>query len=168
MVIITRADIESALGPLAYIIPHTSLNEIQSACFQSLLYTDTNMVIAAPTGSGKTLLMELALLRLFAAVRPGQFKAVYISPIKALAQEKATCWEKKFSRMNLSVLLETGDTDMFDTLFDREDCEDGVTLYFHQGGPCRVKLLERHNNASLLFCKAVSYTHLTLPTNREV
>lgn len=115
MVIITRADIESALGPLAYIIPHTSLNEIQSACFHPLLYTDTNMVIAAPTGSGKTLLMELALLRLFAAVRPGQFKAVYISPIKALAQEKATCWEKKFSRMNLSVLLETGDTDMFDT-----------------------------------------------------
>ena len=83
MVIITRADIESALGPLASIIPHTSLNEIQSACFHPLLYTDTNMVIAAPTGSGKTLLMELALLRLFAAVRPGQFKAVYISPIKA-------------------------------------------------------------------------------------
>eukprot|EP00759_Apiculatamorpha_spiralis_P036202 PhF_6_TR36499/c0_g1_i1/m.53673/K15271/HFM1, MER3; ATP-dependent DNA helicase HFM1/MER3 len=112
--LISQQDISTALGPLASLFPHSNLNAIQSACFHTLLYTDINMVIAAPTGSGKTLLMELALVRLFAprlvnsSVQTG--KAVYISPVKALAHEKATSWEGKFGRLGLNVLLETGDT----------------------------------------------------------
>jgi hypothetical protein len=59
-------------------------------------------VISAPTGSGKTGVMELALLRLLSkqldaggtrlAGRRGAAKAVYIAPLRALCQEKLKDW----------------------------------------------------------------------------
>eukprot|EP00760_Papus_ankaliazontas_P006285 PhM_4_TR12979/c0_g1_i1/m.63592/K15271/HFM1, MER3; ATP-dependent DNA helicase HFM1/MER3 len=121
--IIDRAEIERCLGPLAPLLPHSSLNEIQSQCFHTLLFSDTNMVIAAPTGSGKTLLMELAMIRLFAPKIGGSninpygtaHKAVYITPVKALASEKHRSWESKFGRFGLNIHLETGDSDLFES-----------------------------------------------------
>jgi|JI6StandDraft_1071083.scaffolds.fasta_scaffold29874_4 hypothetical protein len=41
-------------------------NPIQSQLFFPLYHTDNNILIGAPTGSGKTIMSELALLRLFA------------------------------------------------------------------------------------------------------
>lgn len=40
-------------------------NPIQTQLFFSLYHTDNNILIGAPTGSGKTIMSELALLRLF-------------------------------------------------------------------------------------------------------
>lgn len=40
-------------------------NSLQSDCFYTCFYSDVNMVISAPTGSGKTVLFELCILRLF-------------------------------------------------------------------------------------------------------
>lgn len=39
----------------------------------------------APTGSGKTVLFELALIRLFTKEDPSQVKAVYMAPTKVYA-----------------------------------------------------------------------------------
>uniref|UniRef100_A0A8P0TIL6 DEAD/DEAH-box helicase domain-containing protein n=1 Tax=Canis lupus familiaris TaxID=9615 RepID=A0A8P0TIL6_CANLF len=43
-------------------------NYIQSKAFDDLLYTDRNFVICAPTGSGKTVVFELAITRLLMEV----------------------------------------------------------------------------------------------------
>lgn len=44
--------------------PHRYFNSIQSDCFNAIMHSDISMVVAAPTGAGKTVLLELAILRL--------------------------------------------------------------------------------------------------------
>ena len=39
-------------------------NPVQSECYDAAYCSDVNMVVAAPTGCGKTGVMELAILRL--------------------------------------------------------------------------------------------------------
>ncbi|KAH9578601.1 Sec63 domain [Trypanosoma melophagium] len=124
------------LGPLASYLPYSTLTRVQERVIPTLLQSNDNVVIAAPTGSGKTALLETAMLRLFsdrlipecsdasktvpAAVAAASMKgvvkrpegmadrkAVYVCPIKALASEKYTLWREKFP--TLSVVLETGD-----------------------------------------------------------
>jgi len=46
----------------------------------TLYHTDENILLGAPTGSGKTISAELTILRAFTA-HPGQ-KVIYIAPLK--------------------------------------------------------------------------------------
>jgi ATP-dependent DNA helicase HFM1/MER3 len=55
------------LGPLVGLMPFPSFNKIQTHVGPCLLTGDSNVVVSAPTGSGKTLLLELAIMRLFRA-----------------------------------------------------------------------------------------------------
>lgn len=79
-------------------------NSIQSECFTELFSTDINMIITAPTGGGKTVAMELAMLRLLSRnihhgqfrLNPGAVKAIYLAPAKALVQEKVREWKERF------------------------------------------------------------------------
>jgi len=88
--------------------PFTHFNPIQTQVFHVAYHTDTNMLVGAPTGSGKTATAELALMRMFKA-HPTS-KAVYVAPLKALARERLSDWRKKFGGMlNKSVLELTGD-----------------------------------------------------------
>ncbi|XP_072962861.1 DExH-box ATP-dependent RNA helicase DExH12-like [Typha angustifolia] len=83
-------------------------NPIQTQVFTVLYTTDDNVLVAAPTGSGKTICAEFALLR------NHQLKlqrAVYIAPIEALAKERYRDWEEKFGkRLGIRVVELTGET----------------------------------------------------------
>lgn len=68
------------------------------------------MVVAAPTGSGKTVLLELAICRLATDTANNNSKIVYIGPTKALCKEKTEDWTKKFDMLNMPVVELTGDT----------------------------------------------------------
>ena len=48
--------------------------------FHTLYHTDESVLLGAPTGSGKTISAELAMLRVFRA-HPGM-KVIYIAPLK--------------------------------------------------------------------------------------
>lgn len=48
--------------------------------FHTLYHTDESVLLGAPTGSGKTISAELAMLRVFNA-HPGK-KVIYIAPLK--------------------------------------------------------------------------------------
>lgn len=67
------------------------------------------MLIGAPTGSGKTIMSELAMLRVFKQ-HPGK-KVIYIAPLKALAKERIIDWKVRMGSQNMkkSVLELTGD-----------------------------------------------------------
>ncbi|KAL0477357.1 ATP-dependent DNA helicase Hfm1 [Acrasis kona] len=76
-----------------------------------------NTVISSPTGSGKTVLFELAIIRLFSTKKDQeQPKVVYMAPIKALCQEKTEDWTKKFGKVNLTCKELTGDTESIENI----------------------------------------------------
>ena len=53
-----------------------------------MFHTDSNVLIGAPTGSGKTIMSELAMLRVFKHMP--NHKIIFIAPLKALAKEVET------------------------------------------------------------------------------
>lgn len=62
--------------------------------FHTLYHTDQNVLLGAPTGSGKTVAAELAVLRLMRETP--HLKSVYLGPLKALVQERLKDWDRKF------------------------------------------------------------------------
>ncbi|GAY46808.1 hypothetical protein CUMW_099840, partial [Citrus unshiu] len=98
-------------------------NSLQSECFPVCFGSEVNMVISAPTGSGKTVLFELCILRLLSRfISEGRFvhikgtlKTVYIAPSKALIQEKLRDWNQKFGSWGINCLELTGDNEYYST-----------------------------------------------------
>jgi activating signal cointegrator complex subunit 3 len=77
-------------------------NPIQTQVFFSLYQTDKNILIGAPTGSGKTIMSELAILHLMK--ESPEKKTVYIAPLKALVRERIKDWEPRFKNLKKSVV----------------------------------------------------------------
>lgn len=93
------------------IFPYPNFNAVQSKCFHHVYESDANFVLSAPTGSGKTVMMELAICRLFRTKSIGEYKIVYQGLTKSLCSERQRDWEKKFAPLGLKVTEFTGDTD---------------------------------------------------------
>ncbi|KAI3923489.1 hypothetical protein MKW92_028346 [Papaver armeniacum] len=82
-------------------------NPIQTQVFNVLYNTDDNVLVAAPTGSGKTICAEFAVLRNH---QNGIMRVVYIAPVEALAKQRYRDWEKKFGKgLGLRVVELTGE-----------------------------------------------------------
>jgi ATP-dependent DNA helicase HFM1/MER3 len=105
---------ESLPDNLRVLFPYELFNAVQSKCFSSAYASDDNLVVAAPTGSGKTVVLELAICRLVSHHQGENCKIVYQAPTKALCAERARDWRKKFSHMAMEVLELTGDTSQTD------------------------------------------------------
>ncbi|KAK0672891.1 Sec63 Brl domain-containing protein [Cercophora samala] len=93
-----------------------SLNKIQSKCFPTAFHDDGNMLVCAPTGSGKTNVSMLTILREIGKNRNERgeidldaFKIVYIAPLKALVQEQVGNFGKRLEPYGIKVSELTGD-----------------------------------------------------------
>lgn len=84
----------TSLGNSAYesLYKFSHFNPIQTQIFHALYHTDNNVLLGAPTGSGKTISAELAMLRLF-NTQP-DMKVIYIAPLKAIVRERMNDWKK--------------------------------------------------------------------------
>ena len=83
-------------------------NPVQTQIFHTLYHTQANVLLGAPTGSGKTVAAELAMWWAFRE-KPGS-KVVYIAPMKALVRERVQDWRKRLTRlMGLKLVELTGD-----------------------------------------------------------
>ncbi|KAJ8682588.1 hypothetical protein QAD02_018380 [Eretmocerus hayati] len=86
----------------------THFNPIQTQIFHCLYHTDNNVLLGAPTGSGKTIAAEIAMMRVF-RTEPDR-KVVYIAPLKALVRERMKDWTKRLGEiLGKSVVELTGD-----------------------------------------------------------
>jgi len=87
-----------------------AFNTIQTQLFHTLYHSDVPVFLGAPTGSGKTIVAELCLLRMKSQSPDGL--CVYIAPLKALARERLQDWRDKFGKppLNWNVLEVSGDT----------------------------------------------------------
>ena len=83
-------------------------NPIQTQVFNSLYNTDDNVLLGAPTGSGKTICAEFAMLRLFTQNPDG--KCVYVAPKAELCEIVRKDWEPKFNALNKKIGVLTGET----------------------------------------------------------
>ncbi|GIZ45559.1 hypothetical protein CKM354_000872000 [Cercospora kikuchii] len=86
-------------------------NAVQSKCFPVVFQSNDNFVLSSPTGSGKTVIFELAICRLVQGHSSGSFKIVYMAPTKSLCSERARDWHSKFGAFDLQCAELTGDTD---------------------------------------------------------
>ena len=77
-------------------------NQVQSKVFQ-LYDKDINIVIASATSSGKTTMAEMFI----SDTKHKGKKSVFLSPLKAISQEKYDEWTTNFSNYNVSIV--TGD-----------------------------------------------------------
>lgn len=81
--------------------PFADFNQIQQQSIPTLLESDENAVISAPTGSGKTTLFEFAMIRAF---KTSHKKILYLSPMRALCTEKANLWKAKLQQIGKTCL----------------------------------------------------------------
>jgi ATP-dependent DNA helicase HFM1/MER3 len=95
---------------LRSVFPYPTFNAVQSKCFDTVFRSDDNFVLSSPTGSGKTVILELAICRAVATNATGQYKA----PTKALCSERQRDWEAKFTPVGLKCAELTGDSDAAD------------------------------------------------------
>ncbi len=88
----------------------TELNPAQSAAVKAGLLEKKNLVVAAPTASGKTLTAELAFVRNFL----NNSKTIYLVPLRALASEKYREFKEKYEKIGMRIAISIGDLDSDD------------------------------------------------------
>ncbi len=76
-----------------------------------------NLLVCTPTASGKTLIAELAMIK---SILEGKGKAIYIVPLKALANEKFKDFKKRYG-LYCNVTLSIGDLDGADRYLEKYD-----------------------------------------------
>lgn len=101
---------------------YDNLNLMQSIVYETISFTNENVLVSAPTGSGKT---DIAVLAVLKAIRDNlltdpngtgkpivaldAFKIVYVAPMKALATEIVGKLSKRLSPLGIKVKEYTGD-----------------------------------------------------------
>ncbi|PWN88358.1 P-loop containing nucleoside triphosphate hydrolase protein [Acaromyces ingoldii] len=81
---------------------------MQSTVLSTAFETKSNIVVSAPTSSGKTVIFEIAIARLLYTTQ--QQKALYLAPTKGLCSERTKDWAAKFQHLNAPVVELTGDS----------------------------------------------------------
>lgn len=95
---------------------YKTLNRIQSRLWRAALETDENMLVCAPTGSGKTNVALLAMMREIGkhinddgTINADDFKIIYVAPMRSLVQEMVGSFGRRLASYNLTVSELTGD-----------------------------------------------------------
>lgn len=88
------------------------LTDIQGQAIKNGLFEGKNLVVSAPTNTGKTFIGELAVLHAYRQRRGG--RTFCLVPLKALAEEKFLDFNEKYSQWGLTVAITTGERTEYD------------------------------------------------------
>lgn len=95
----------------------TKLFPPQEQAFETGVLEGSNLVLAVPTSSGKTLVAEICMLK---TILDGRGKALYLVPLKSLAREKYADF-KKYETLGITVAMSVGDYDSSGTKLGEAD-----------------------------------------------
>lgn len=133
---------KSALGDVMYemLYNFSHFNPIQTQIFHTLYHTDHNLLLGAPTGSGKTIAAEIAMFRVF-NIAP-ESKIVYIAPLKALVRERIGDWKvrlqeklgKKVTELTGDVTPDFREITNADVIVTTPEKWDGISRSWHTRG----------------------------------
>jgi len=112
----TEIPVSEVLPSFAAAFPFDRFNTMQSATLPALLDTDENVVVSAPTASGKTAIAEVAICRTLDA----DGTALFLAPLRALTNEKEREWDR-FEELGYSVYVVTGERDLNPRRAERAD-----------------------------------------------
>ena len=108
--------VADAVPEFADAFPFESFNRMQREALPAVLESDENVVVSAPTASGKTALAELAICRTLQQ----EGTALFLAPLRALTNEKEREWER-FEDLGYSVYVVTGERDLNPRRAERAD-----------------------------------------------
>jgi len=89
------------------------------------LFSGSSMVIQAPTSAGKTFIGEMAAV--MAALN--RKKAIYLVPLKALAEEKYLDFSEKYNSYGIKVIVSSRDFREYDADLERGDFSIAIVVY---------------------------------------
>src|SRR5271157_3608964 len=87
----------------------TTLMPVQQAAIEQGLFYRQSFLVCAPSGSGKTLVGELAVM---SAILDRLGKAAYLVPYRALAAQKCREFAKYYSPYGVKVVLAMGEEEL--------------------------------------------------------
>ena len=108
--------VEEVLPEFASAFPFEEFNRMQRAALPTVLDGEDDVVVSAPTASGKTALAEAAICRV---LRDGG-TALFVAPMRALTNEKETEWDR-FEELGYSVYVVTGERELHPRKAERAD-----------------------------------------------
>ena len=91
--------------------PYRNFNRMQSKAVPAILRSDENVVVSAPTASGKTVLAEAAMVRELGKENRG--KVLFVAPLRALTNEKEAEWKRILSTLGFKVYVVTGERELY-------------------------------------------------------
>ncbi len=103
----TRIPVAEALPSFESVFPFERFNRMQTETLPVLLGSDENVVVSAPTASGKTAIAEVTICRTLDAGGT----ALFLAPLRALTNEKEREWER-FEDLGYSVYVVTGEREL--------------------------------------------------------
>ena len=112
--------IKSKIPEKLYAVLEHEIKDLRPAQVKAItagLLDGKSLLVCTPTSSGKTLIAELAAV---SCILNGKGKAVYIVPLKALAQEKYNDFQRKYGGL-LRIALSMGDLDSSDPFLSDYD-----------------------------------------------
>jgi len=112
----TSAGVADIVPEFADAFPFESFNRMQREALPAVLDSGENVVVSAPTASGKTALAELAICRTLR----NDGTALFLAPLRALTNEKEDEWER-FESLGYSVYVVTGERDLNPRRAERAD-----------------------------------------------
>ncbi|WP_123536006.1 DEAD/DEAH box helicase [Halosimplex salinum] len=108
--------VSEVLPDYADAFPFERFNAMQCGVLPALLDSEENVVVSAPTASGKTALAEVAICEAIEA----DGTALFLAPLRALTNEKESEWER-FEDLGYSVYVVTGERDLNPRRAERAD-----------------------------------------------
>ena len=112
----TELPVAEVLPAFADAFPFERFNRMQTETLPALLDSDDNVVVSAPTASGKTAVAEVAICKTLQQ----DGTALFLAPLRALTNEKEREWER-FEELGYSVYVVTGERDLNPRRAERAD-----------------------------------------------